>query len=443
MLLKYVILGNSIQLMEDRDIHRMCQRHRIPVNVVDTPALCSFSLLSTYSDGPLHIGITTSGNGCKLASRIRREIAALLPSGLGSAVAQFGTLRRQIRTEETPEDDPGQSSEDDSATQRPSLNRLVSEQDAAALKTRRTRWLAQICEYWSLKRLAKLSNEDVHAILSCTVDFEDELRRASLVGNIRKSAKVILAGSGPGSPSLLTVATRRAIESATFILADKLVPEAVLDLIPRRTPLHIARKFPGNADAAQAEMLEMGLQALQGGHTVLRLKQGDPYIYGRGAEEYTFFAGHGFVPIVLPGITSALSAPLFAAIPPTHRNVADQILICTGTGRKGAAPDPPGYNSSQTVVFLMAMHRLEPMIVSLTQQQEWPAETPCAVVERASCPDQRVINTTLQHVCHAVDELGSRPPGILVVGRACQVLQEKSSREWTVTEGCPLTSCDW
>ena len=153
--------------------------------------------------------------------------------------------------------------------------------------------------------------------------------------------------------------------------------------------------------------------------------------------------------MVLPGVTSALSAPLFTQIPATHRGVADQVLICTGTGRKGAAPDPPPYIATQTVVFLMALHRLALLVDALTGiaisgdhcavnlgPRPWPMETPCAVIERASCPDQRVIRSTLQHICAAVEEEGSRPPGLLVVGWSCDVLEAlRNNVKWTVDEG--------
>ena len=425
--------------------------------MVDAPTLCTFTLLSTYSDGPLQIGITTSGKGCKLASRIRREIASTLPPKFGDAVERLGVIRRRIWDEDHKAHQLQESmpdvEEDDASAQRPTFNRFVSEDDVAAAKTRRMRWLSQICEYWPLKRLAAISDEDVDTILQSycsTIDTSISSRDAVTLNNPTCSKpQIILAGSGPGSPSLLTIATRRAIEQASVILADKLVPAPVLDLIPRRTPVHIARKFPGNADAAQAELLQLGLEALQKGHTVLRLKQGDPYVYGRGAEEYAFFREKGFTPIVLPGITSALSAPLFAAIPPTHRSVADQVLICTGTGRKGAAPDAPPYIPTQTVVFLMALHRLSSLVDELTgakstsnpsdapeKSKHWPLKTPCTVIERASCPDQRVIRSTLQHVCASIEELGSRPPGLLVVGWSCEVLTNlKDQGRWIVEEG--------
>ncbi|KAK2808213.1 hypothetical protein FQN50_004954 [Emmonsiellopsis sp. PD_5] len=434
-------------------ISSLCRRLRIPVNVSDAPDLCTFTLLSTYSDGPLHIGITTSGRGCKLAARLRREISAYLPSGLGAAIETLGTVRRRIweedqSTSQSPENLHFEVDDDDSTAQKHTFNSLITPEDSEAAKTRRMRWLSQICEYWPLRRLATITGADMEAILAA---YRSASAKASIstpengLGLPPKKGKIILAGSGPGHPDLLTRATHLAIKNAELILADKLVPAAVLDLIPRRTEVHIARKFPGNADRAQEELLEMGIAGLRAGRTVLRLKQGDPYLYGRGAEEYEFFRNEGYIPVVLPGITSAFSAPLFADIPATHRGVSDQVLVCTGTGRKGAAPVPPSYVSTQTVVFLMALHRLPSLIESLTSRPEgddspisralWPKETPCAVIERASCADQRVIRSTLEHVCLAVQEEGSRPPGLLVVGASCVVLHSSKGEKWTVEDG--------
>ncbi|KAL8717656.1 MAG: hypothetical protein Q9181_008298, partial [Wetmoreana brouardii] len=196
------------------------------------------------------------------------------------------------------------------------------------------------------------------------------------------------------------------------------------------------------------------------GEVVLRLKQGDPYIYGRGAEEFAWFAERGFKPTVLPGVTSALSAPLFANVPCTSRGVSDQVVICTGTGRKGQKPEPPVWSESKTVVFLMALHRVGELVESLVaplssssvgknggeegdrdEKRErkggagWPEDTPCAVVERASCSDQRVIRSTLEFVVQAVEAEGSRPPGLLVVGKACEVLKDRGGARWVVEEG--------
>ena len=549
-----------------RRISILCRRLRIPVNVTDAPELCSFTLLSAHRDGPLQIGVTTSGRGCKLASRIRREIAGFLPAGTGDAVERLGGLRRRVREEDAVaaaaaavnadgtenhldmcQDKPGSAiansshvgsgingddDNDDETGQSANLNKLVQEDDVETSKTRRIRWLSQICEYWPLQRLVAVSDSEINDLLKAyvagtsrgidrephntrmlppsaqsslsAVDEEsskhtsvpvsahqqspvvnhDGLSRDLNISNTFQKGTIILAGSGPGHPSLLTLAAHEAIQKADLILADKLVPAPILDLIPRRTRVHIARKFPGNADAAQDELLALGLAELKStlstststatsihstGKTVLRLKQGDPFLFGRGAEEVAFFRSHGYNPIVIPGLSSALSAPLFASIPPTHRGVADHVLLCTGTGRRGAVPSPPSFRPGRTVIFLMALHRIKGLVESLmsgdghqehgvkgvderheddgitsipfanganasalptssplsTKQpwQPWPLATPCAVIERASCPDQRVIRTTLLYVCDAIEEQGSRPPGLLVVGGCCDVLE--------------------
>ncbi|KAH6665406.1 tetrapyrrole methylase [Halenospora varia] len=439
-------------------ISQLCRRNRVPVNVADASNLCTFSLLSTHTDGPLQIGVTTNGKGCKLSSRIRREIASSLPSQLGAACSRLGNMRRRIQEEDHLSHLmlSGDLEEEESTDQTSTFNKLITEADLDAAKNRRMRWLSQICEYWPLRRLANITDSDVESVLQ---SYSTQSSSAPLTNTVPspKRGKIILAGSGPGHPDLLTRATHKAILHADLILADKLVPSGVLDLIPRRTPVHIARKFPGNADKAQEELLEMGLAGLRAGQTVLRLKQGDPYIYGRGGEEYEFFRKEGYEKdiVVLPGITSALSAPMFATIPATQRGVSDQVLICTGTGRKGKPSVPPEYVETRTVVFLMALHRITALVADLTTHDSadakvfvagteeldtsrkiWPKETPCAVIERASCPDQRVIRTTLEFVSQAIESEGSRPPGLLVLGNACEVLMKGyKGRKWVVEEG--------
>ncbi|KAG9242912.1 tetrapyrrole methylase [Calycina marina] len=440
-------------------ISALCKRNRIPINVSDASQLCSFSLLSTHTDGPLQIGVTTNGRGCKLSSRIRREIASSLPPKLGPACDRLGTIRQRIQEEDhLSQSTPTDEFEDEETDQSATFNKLVTEADLDAAKSRRIRWLSQICEYWPLRRLANITDDDVEITLKSYAKNPTSalLDVAHLDAKNEKKGRIILAGSGPGHPDLLTRAIHKAILAADIILADKLVPSGVLNLIPRRTPVHIARKFPGNAERAQEELLSLGLSGLKKGQIVLRLKQGDPYIYGRGGEEFEYFRkeGYGNVITVLPGITSALSAPLFADIPLTQRAVSDQVLICTGTGRKGKPTVPPAYVQTQTVVFLMALHRIAGLVADLTRHDSedakkvdesgkidesrilWPKETPCAVLERASCPDQRVIRTKLEWVVQAIEEEGSRPPGLLVLGNACEVLHKADKgRKWVVEEG--------
>ena len=403
--------------------------------------------------------MTTNGQGCKLSSRIRREIASSLSPQLGSACQRLGTIRRRIQEEDhLSATAPCDEDKDDSIDQTSKFNKLVTEADQDMARNRRIRWLSQICEYWPLQRLASISDTDVESMLKLYIANSSDLTADETIAALDARptrGRIILAGSGPGHPDLLTKATHKAILKADVVLADKLVPSGVLDLIPRRTPVHIARKFPGNAERAQEELLELGLAGLKRGQTVLRLKQGDPYIYGRGGEEVAFFSREGFADRItlLPGITSALSAPLFASIPATQRGVSDQVLICTGTGRKGERPAPPEFVDTRTVVFLMALHRIADLVADLTTHESngtsgssggesisgrrlWPRSTPCAVIERASCPDQRVIRTSLAHVVAAIEEEGSRPPGLLVVGKACEALRKSDGvRAWAVEEG--------
>jgi uroporphyrin-III C-methyltransferase len=449
------------------------------VNVVDSPALCTFSLLSVHTDGPLQIGVSTEGSGCALAGRIRRGVVAALPRGLGAACERLGRARRRMIEEDRVaclavekgggegEDVDVWGAEGDGQERPANFNRLVREGEMAedAKRDRRVRWLSQLCEYWPLAELTRLSESDIEKLVSESSHLSTAIPHPP--GNpphanpltprgAARRGVLILAGAGPGHPDLLTRATHRALQTADLILADKLIPAGILALIPHHTPVHIARKFPGNAARAQAELQDRALAAVQQGKTVLRLKQGDPFVYGRGAEEVQFFARAGYAlgqqVHVLGGLTSALTAAAAARIPVTHRGVADQVLICTGTGRAGARVATPDYVPSRTVVFLMALHRIAELVADLTAESDaladdakrprtpYPPSTPCAVIERASCPDQRVIRTTLADVVAAVEAEGSRPPGLLVVGLACEVLcppgAAADGRRWEVEEGC-------
>ncbi|GEQ66938.1 hypothetical protein JCM33374_g601 [Metschnikowia sp. JCM 33374] len=428
---KVFVALNLDQFDTKQEISTLCRRLRIPVNVTDSPELCTFTLLSTYSNGGFQLGVTTSGKGCKLASRIKRELVSKLPTNMGEICDRVGELRKKLQEHDISE--IGGDDEDAVTTSR--LNSLVKEFNMTVEQkaAQRARFLSQIVEYYPLDKLAHITMD--------TLAAEYTSRPNQVQEQENKKGTISLVGSGPGSVSMLTLGALQEIHTADLILADKLVPQQVLDLIPqKRTRLFIARKFPGNAERAQQELLTMGLEGLQRGEKVVRLKQGDPYIFGRGGEEYLFFSQqHGFVPQVLPGITSALAAPVYSNIPATHREVADQVLICTGTGRRGALPNLPEFVESRTTVFLMALHRIVDLIPHLITEKKWVADLPVAIVERASCPDQRIIRTTLAKAPAAVEALGSRPPGLFVAGYACGILSPLSNEDWVVEEGHSMT----
>ncbi|CAG8456009.1 272_t:CDS:2 [Diversispora eburnea] len=241
--------------------------------------------------------------------------------------------------------------------------------------------------------------------------------------SLRRRGKIQLVGSGPGDPNLLTLAAYQAMQEADVILSDKLVPSEVLKLIPSHIEVLIAaKKFCANVEASQAELNRLGLEALNQGKKVVRLKQGDPFLFGRGGEEFLFYRSNGYIPQVIPGISSCMSAPLLANIPVTHRGVASQFLVCTGTGRKNTLPEIPTYHPYRTTVFLMACHRIRQITQDLMKEGNFPAECPCVIIEKASCVDQNVIKGTIGTIADILERVGHNPPGTLVIGWSCITL---------------------
>ena len=212
------------------------------------------------------------------------------------------------------------------------------------------------------------------------------------------------------------------------MLSDKLVPTPVLALIPKTTPLVIAKKFPGNAEGAQSELITQALDAAREGKTVVRLKQGDPFVYGRGGEELLACRQAGIPCTVLPGISSAIAGPLMFDVPVTQRGASDSLALCTGVGRGGARVSIYGYERGRTLIILMGVARLAAVVDTLLQPDidasarsgaAYPRCIPIAVIERASSGDQRMIASTLDRIVNVVTERlpdGPRPPSMIVVG---------------------------
>lgn len=159
----------------------------------------------------------------------------------------------------------------------------------------------------------------------------------------------------------------------------------------------------------------------------MKLKQGDPTVYGRAGEEVLYFRERGFEPAVVPGVTSALAAPTAAGIPVTQRGAADSFVVCTGVGRGGAGVRLPGYQRGRTLVVLMGVARLPAVLDALLSRDvdaggrregaAYPAHLPIAIVERGTMPDQRVVYSTLHDIATALESSGEqRPPGMMVIG---------------------------
>ncbi|EGZ28949.1 hypothetical protein PHYSODRAFT_537510 [Phytophthora sojae] len=232
--------------------------------------------------------------------------------------------------------------------------------------------------------------------------------------------KMMLVGAGPGDPELLTLKAYRALQQADLVLADRLVPTEVLEIAS--CEVRVARKRCGKADLAQAELDAWGLEALAQGKRVVRLKNGDPFMYGRGGEEAVIYSEAGFDVEVIPGISSSLSAPASAGIPATMRDVADQVLVCTGHGKKDRFPDLPEYCDHRTTIFLMAIGRIEGLCQALQTERGYPSDMPAAIIHAATMRDASTIRSTLGEIAAEVRRRGIDPPGTLVLGNVVNAL---------------------
>jgi len=241
-------------------------------------------------------------------------------------------------------------------------------------------------------------------------------RPRSLV--VSRLGRVSLVGAGPGDPDLLTVGALRAIsDPAALVVADRLVSAEILSLVAGE--LKIAGKRPGCAEVAQQEIYSWVREGVLANRTVVRLKIGDPFVFGRGGEEILELRESlGIEATVVPGVSAALAA----GVPVTHRGVAHQVVITTGYGRNGSHPDLPEYRDYQTVVFLMSVGRVGRVARELVDDRAFPPDTPALVVEKASCPEQRIVIGDLSDVAHLVEIHDIKPPATVVFGNAVRVL---------------------
>lgn len=263
------------------------------------------------------------------------------------------------------------------------------------------------------------------------IEIEQE-DRDSLIASRREffpsTARLSLVGSGPGDPDLLTVQALRLIQSASLVVADRLISAEILALV--QCELKIAQKRPGCAEEAQEELYQWVADALRQGRHVVRLKIGDPFLFGRGGEEVLYFRALGVEATVAPGISSSYSAPLAACIPLTHRGVSNQVLISTGYGRDLAKIDLPTFAADRTVVLLMAVGRLEEIAANLTSaEMGYPKATPVAIVENATTPKQRTILGTLETIADVARAQNARAPACIIVGDVVNVLRQEGEKK--------------
>lgn len=383
---------------ESARIAALARGRRIPVNCADIPPLCDFWFASAHRDGPLQLALSTNGQGPAIGARLLRELAGALPAGIGDALVRFGTLRQAIRqAAPAPED-----------------------------SARRMTWLARIGRGWSWDALAALDEPTIAGLLDAFRRGEPPPDDPGAATRRTGPGRIRLVGAGPGDPALLTAAARDAIAQADLVLADRLVPPAILDLVTGE--LRIARKLKGRSGSAQDELHAWMIDGARAGRDVIRLKCGDPFVFGRGGEELAVLRVEGLDADVIPGVTAAFAAPLAAGIPTTMRGAADRVLVLTGQGRDGRHVDIPAFHPSTTYLLLMGVERMGELFAGM-QTAGFPPTWPAAVVERATHPAQRVVRGTLSTLPALAAAAGIGAPATIVVGQVVDALAQPAARE--------------
>lgn len=237
--------------------------------------------------------------------------------------------------------------------------------------------------------------------------------------NSTKPGKVYLVGSGPGDPELLTLKARRLIDEANVVVYDQLPGEKILSSIPERTEKIDAGKYAGSHTLKQEQINQVLVDKANEGKKVVRLKGGDPYVFGRGGEEAQVLVSHGIKVEVVPGITSAIAAPAYAGIPVTHRDHASMVTFITGhedpTKEDSALDWDILAHFGGTIVILMGVSMLPRNVSELLKHGKDPA-TPVALIERGTRPDQRTTVGTLENIVRLAEERGVKAPAITIIG---------------------------
>lgn len=238
------------------------------------------------------------------------------------------------------------------------------------------------------------------------------------------TGKVYLVGGGPGDPDLITVKGLQLLRRADVVLYDRLVPPQLLDEVPVTAERIPVGKTPGQHSLTQPEINALLIAKAQTGRVIVRLKGGDPFVFGQGGEECQVLAAAGIPFEVVPGVSSAIAVPAYAGIPVTHREHASQFTVVTGRDRDGGLPDFENLPRQGTLVFLMGAARLAEIAAGL-QSSGWSPETPAAVIHSGSTSQQQVVTGTLAGIAAQAAHLKS--PSTIVVG---EVVSLSASIRW-------------
>lgn len=370
----------------NRRISEQARRRNLPVNVVDNPSLCTFILPSVIDRDPVQIAISTGGASPVLARLLRARLETMIPSAFGRLATLMKSVRARVR-EQIPDMRKRRRFWED-ILQGPVAEMLYSGQDKAALAA-----------------------------------VEKRLDQPG--ADIPDHGEVYLVGGGPGDPDLLTFRALRLMQQADVVLYDRLVAPAIVDLVRKDADRIYVGKQRDQHALSQEDINAMLVKLAKQGKRVLRLKGGDPFIFGRGGEEIESLAEQGIPFQVVPGITAAAGCAAYAGIPLTHRDYAQSCVFITGHLKEGKLDlnwdglIQPG----QTIVVYMGVGAVKVLCSELIRHG-MNELTPAAIIQQGTTSNQRTFTGTLKSLPGIVESEVIEPPSMLIIGEVVR-LREK------------------
>ncbi|MDN5892270.1 MAG: siroheme synthase CysG, partial [Psychrobacter sp.] len=407
---RVIIAGTDDEAL-NHQIHADATELNIPVNVVDTPYLCDFIFPAIIDRNPIVIGISSNGKAPVLARLLRARLETLIPQGYGKLAKLAGEFRGEVKAKIPTLTGRRQFWERAFEGSVSQLMFAGNEKEAAAqLRADLDSTAAAI----TAKNTADdnvLSTVSKSASTSAPVIADELTETPSTIG------EVYIVGAGPGDPELLTFKALRLMQQADIVYYDALVSPQVLDLCRRDADKVFVGKKRSNHAVAQLGINELLVNSAKEGRRVVRLKGGDPFIFGRGGEEIESLRAHGVPYQVVPGITAANAAASYAGIPLTHRDHSQSVRFVTGFLKAGA-PNNNFKNfldTDETVVFYMGLHSLPRLTEGLIDAGR-SSDTPIAIVSNASMPNQQVLTGTLADIVELQEQNQLPTPALLIMG---------------------------
>jgi uroporphyrin-III C-methyltransferase/precorrin-2 dehydrogenase/sirohydrochlorin ferrochelatase len=360
----------------NRDILQHAQARNIPVNVVDNPKLSTFIMPSVLDRSPLMVAFSTGGASPVLAKMLRSKLETHIPQGYGRLTAFAARFRDTVKAHVAD----------------PAMRRIFWEtvlEGAVAEKV--------------------LASDEAGAESMLLSMLENK--------SVEQCGEVYLVGAGPGDPDLLTFRALRLMQKADVVVYDNLVSKPVLEMTRRDATRIFAGKKRDDHTLPQEEINELLVRLAREGKRVLRLKGGDPFIFGRGGEEIETLAENGIPFQVVPGITAASGVSAYAGIPLTHRDHAQSCIFVTGHLKDGSMDlDWEALaRPNQTIVVYMGLHGLEVLCAELIGHG-LPDSTPAAIVQQGTTQNQRVVSGTLATLPRIAQIEKLQAPTLIIVG---------------------------